>query len=381
MVQPMTGIVFWTDSEYVATEAIQLEYAYMKYGDIVSQADTFNWAPVDRLLSQVANRGHQAILRFYYVYPGQATTVPQYIKANPTYQETRGQSEGQTTWFPDWSFAELQRFTLDFYSRFAARYDNDPRIAFLQVGFGLWAEYHIYDGPMQLGKTFPSKTFQAQFIRHMGTAFTVLPWSISIDAADEEVGPFGDDPGLLAVSFGLFDDSFLHKTHDQYNADCFGFFDYERRYRQAPMGGELSYYTDYDQRHALDPQGPYGTSFEQLAARYHISYMIGNDQPGYQTLARIRQAGMATGYRFKITSFSASADQSRVTVTNSGIAPLYADAYVAVNGVRAGRSLKGLLPGQSLSVTVASGGQNPRLTIQCDRLVNGQAIGYEADLP
>ncbi|MFZ1984825.1 MAG: DUF4832 domain-containing protein, partial [Desulfatitalea sp.] len=230
-------------------------------------------------------------------------------------------------------------------------------------------------------KTFPSKTFQAQFIRHMGDRFEALPWSISIDAADDTVSPFADDASLLAVEFGLFDDSFLHETHDEYNADCFAFFDFEQRYRHSPMGGELSYYSDYDQRHALDLQGPYGISFEQLAAQYHITYMIGNDQPEYQTMARIRQAGMAIGYRFKITQFSASATQSRITVENTGIAPLYADAFVAVNGVRAQQSLKGLLPSQSQTVTVASGGSNPQLTIQSDRLVAGQAIGFEANLP
>ena len=34
---------------------------------------------------------------------------------------------------------------IDTPEEFAARYDDDPRIAFLQVGFGLWGEYHIYD--------------------------------------------------------------------------------------------------------------------------------------------------------------------------------------------------------------------------------------------
>ena len=88
-----------------------------------------------------------------------------------------------------------------------ARYDADPRLAFLQVGFGLWAEDHVYD------------------------------------------------PGERLAS---------------------------------PVGGELSYYTDYDQEHALDlPDGPHGVAFETLAAEYNVSYMIGNDQPDYQSWARI----------------------------------------------------------------------------------------------
>lgn len=61
------------------------------------------------------------------------------------------------------------------------------------------------------------------------------------------------------------------------------------------MGGELNYYTDHDQQHALDPEGPHGISFEQMAAQYHISYMIGNDQPEYQSMARIEEAGLSTG--------------------------------------------------------------------------------------
>lgn len=391
-VQPMTGIVLWTDSNNRQTDAIQLEYAYMKYSDIISRKGQYNWQSVDDLLDEVASRGHQGILRFYYVEPGDdPTTVPQYIKKSDGYNETQGMSEGEVTWFPDWSFAELRAFTLDFYKRFAERYDGDPRLAFLQVGFGLWAEYHIYSGPMTLGKTFPSKAFQADFIRHMDKVFKTLRWNISIDAAESNVGPFSDEPELLNRHLGLFDDSFLHKTHHEYNADCFKFFDYQERHKTAPMGGELSYYTyeddpnpdldvNHDQIHALDPNGPHGIPFEQLAAQYHISYMIGNDQPKYQLMPRIEEAGMATGYKFKVTSFKASSSQSKVVVQNIGIAPIYYDAYPTVNGVRATASLKGLLQGESKEHSIPSGGETPALTIECDRLVPEQTIEFEADL-
>ena len=69
-----------------------------------------------------------------------------------------------------------------------------------------------------------------------------------------------------------------------------------------------------------------------------------------------------------------------MTVANRGVAPIYHDAYLAVNGVRSERSLKGLLPGASRTDEIASGGSSPRLTIACDRLVPGQSIDYEADL-
>ena len=62
------------------------------------------------------------------------------------------------------------------------------------------------------------------------------------------------------------------------------------------------------------------------------------------------------------------------------MAPIYYDAFVAVNGVRAKESLKYLQPGEARQFTVASGGKNPTLTIECDRLVAGQRIEFEAGL-
>ena len=347
---------------------------------IVAAADTYDWSAFDAFLERIASRGHQAVVRFYYVYPGAATTVPDYIKDLPDYQETLGTSEGQATYFPDWTHAELMRFHLDFYTRFAERYDADARIAFLQVGFGLWGEYHIYDGPNTIGEQFPSKAFQETFLRHLEATFVITHWSISIDAGDDYYSPFSAVPDLLQIAFGNFDDSFMHEEHADYNEDMWDFFGHPLRYAHSPHGGELSYYSNYDQQHALDAQGMYGRTYEELSAKFHISYMIGNDQPRHQSDARIREAGMANGYRFEVLSFRASSDHSLVRVRNIGIAPIYYDAFVTVDGVRALESLKGLLPGETREYQVQAGGISPSLSIECDRLVAGQRIGFQADL-
>ena len=51
-----------------------------------------------------------------------------------------------------------------------------------------------------------------------------------------------------------------------------------------------------------------------------------------------------------------------------------------MNGIRSKETLKYLQPGKSKQYTVSSGGKNPQLTIECDRLAPGQQIEYEADL-
>jgi hypothetical protein len=371
-VQPMTGIVMWEDSENSRTDAISLEYSYLRYDEVVKARGRYDWSVVERKLNSAASRKHQAILRFYETWPGHETTVPEYIKALPDYQETRAKSQGRDTSFPDWSHPEYRRFFLEFYERLAAKYDRDPRLAFLEVGFGLWAEYHIYSGPEVLGKTFPSKEFQAQFFRHLAEVFQETPWMISQDAHEGHRAPFADEPELLDLEFGIFDDTFHQAWRPGYNLEGWEFFGRDR-WQHSPCGGEIVIRNRERSEQVAE-------AWAREAASFHITFMICEGWPRRTTMDRIREHSLACGYRFAITAFEVSSTAARVTVRNTGVAPIYYDAFVAVNGVRAEDSLKGLLPGEERGFTVASGGVDPRLTIECDRLVPGQRIEFEANL-
>ena len=380
-VQPMTGIVLWTDNSRNKTDDIQLEFSYMLYNDVCKEKDVFDWTPMDRLLEKVAERGHQAIVRFRYTYVGQKCAVPDYIKALPDYEETVGQSEGATTYFPDWRCEELKRFHKEFHRRFAERYDSDPRLAFVQTGYGLWAEYHIYDGPFIMGRTFPDKDFQAEFMRDMAEWFHHTTYSISIDAADNTYGPFQKNKDLLSLRFGNFDDSFMCADHDGYNYRSWKYFG-EERYKTAPFGGEFSYYTSSDQRHCLDAEGMHGRVFEDEVAKYHMTYISGDGQPRYQSWDRIREASLSMGYKFTVKDFLIKEDIARILVANTGVAPIYRDAYVAVDGVRSDWSLAELMPGEEkwLEFKVDGLSADSVVSIECDHLVPGQRIGFEADI-
>ncbi|MBL4631797.1 MAG: hypothetical protein JKY14_11770 [Paraglaciecola sp.] len=384
----MTGIAFWTDNTQALDnlgDTVQLEFSYMLFSDIVQQVGEYDWQVVDDLLDDITGRGHQAILRFRYTYPGYtAVSVPDSIANSASYRIMIDKVENQDTFLPDWSNAALQDFSLQFFVDFAARYDGDPRLAMLQVGFGSYAEYHLYDGPVSLGRNFPSKPFQESFFEVMIANFTSTQWSVSIDAANDEYSPLADNSALKNAHFALFDDSFMHETHSnnnaEYNRASWLFFGTDR-YHASMLGGEFNYYSDYDQQHVLSlPNGPWGRSFESFAEQYNFSYIIGNEQYAYQSAARIKQASLATGYKFNIDSFAASSTQTSVTISNTGIAPIYYDAYPAIDGTRSPISLKGLLPGQSLDFEFAVGGSAPVLSIQSDHLVAEQSIEYSADL-
>ena len=111
-VQPMTGIVLWSTNEAVASTPIQLEYSYFTYAKVVAEKGEYNWSSLDRLLDQVAGRGHQAIIRFHDTYVGAKTGVPKYITELAGYETTKAKSEGKDTEFPDWSHPELRRFAI-----------------------------------------------------------------------------------------------------------------------------------------------------------------------------------------------------------------------------------------------------------------------------
>lgn len=383
-VQPMTGIVLWNTSGSVKKDYVQLEYSYMLYNDVCKEKDVFDWTPMDKLLEQVAARGHQAVVRFRYTYPGYASAVPDYIKKMDGYEAIWAKADGRSredTEYPDWRCEELRRFHLEFHRRFAERYDKDPRLAFVETGFGHWAEYHVYDGKYIDGQTFPSKEFQAEFLPKMDEWFKETPWLISIDASDSKYAPFRKQKELLDLNFGNFDDSFMCEDWDGYNWSCWTFFGKER-YKKAPAGGEFSYYSSYDQKHVLDKEGMYGRVFEDVVAKVHMTFIIGNDQPGKQKPERITEAAMSMGYRFEVRDFKVLEGKSaEVLIANVGVAPIYRDAFVEVEGVRGDLNLRTLMPGDEAWVTIACEAKtSSRPAIACDHLVEGQDIQYQADI-
>lgn len=378
-VQPMTGIVLWNTSGSVKKDYVQLEFSYMLYNDVCKEKDVYDWTPMDKLLEQVAARGHQAVVRFRYTYPGyDPGAVPDYIKEWPGYEATHAKSEGRMTEFPDWRCEELQRFHMEFHRLFAERYDKDPRLAFVETGFGLWAEYHIYDGPCIMGKTFPSHDFQAQFLPKMDEWFQDTPWLFSIDAADSKYAPFHKQKELLELHFGNFDDSFMCEDWSGYNWSSWKFFG-EDRYKKGPAGGEFSYYTNYDQKHALDKEGMYGRVFEDVVAKVHMTFIIGNDQPGKQTPERIAEAAMSMGYRFEIRDFVIG-ENARILIANVGVAPIYRDAFLELDGVKGELNLRTLMPGEEAWVTFPHATVESVPHIVCDHLVPGQEIQYQASI-
>lgn len=403
-IQPMTGMVLWPEQAAALQSthgaSLALEFSYIQPCRLVTGKKNgqleYDWSMLDQMLDAAAGRGHQMVVRFPLCYPSNrnncinkkgGTYVPAYIREMADYKETYSADPGGDgpTYYPDWSHSELQWFVKQFYQDLAARYNRDPRLAFVEVGFGHWGEYHTYGTPVKFGKNFPTKAYQRELFQLLDRVMEI-PWLISIDAGDSEYSDVCTHDATKDLPFGLFDDTFMHAEHeisqgDGWNEQCWQWSGLER-WKKSVCGGEVSYYTSNDQHSFLNPKGMYGVTWEQAAKKYHMTFVICNDAPAgqYFTPERVREAGMASGYRFKVLSCETNGTNSRVTVTNTGIAPLYRDAYVTVGGVRAKESLRGLLPGEKktyrVEKTVAT---VDNVSITSDLILPSQEIEFDAE--
>ena len=401
-VQPMTGLVLWNDlaAEMHATHgsSLALEFSYIQPCRLLTGKQDgkiqYDWTYLEDKLSAAAARGHQMVVRFPLCYPSNrnncidkvgGTYVPAYIRALPDYHETFAANPGGDgpTWYPDWSNSELQWFVMQFYTDLAERYGRDPRLAFVEVGFGHWAEYHTYGTEPQFGVNFPTRAYQREFFLHLAKVLP-MPWMISVDGGDEYYSDVCTHEQTKDLAFGLFDDTFMHAEHeiaqgDGWNERCWQASGADR-WKTGVCGGEISYYTPDDQHNFLNPDGMYGFTWEQAAAKYHMTFVICNDatRGDYFSPERVAEAGIASGYNFKILACETNGTDSRITITNTGIAPIYRDAFITVDGVRAEQSLCGLLPGEECTYTVQAVATPSNVRITSDFILPSQEIEFEA---
>lgn len=372
-VMPLKGLVLWPDMARERPDfsnSVSLEFSYVLPCDIVkgySDDGTIvcDWTAVEDVLGDVASRGHQAILRFRYEYPGEelggvagATAVPACVKSRADYHETFASNpDGDgPTHYADWSNRALREMTRAFCRSFAAKYDADPRLAFVEVGFGHWAEYHISGTELRPGVNFPPLDYQAAFLREMDSIFKETPWLVSIDAAEPSRSPAAADPGLRCLGFGVFDDSFMHRRHeiaqgDGYNERCWFAFG-TNRWQRAPFGGEISCFSRREQREFLGAKGLYGVRWRSAASKYHVTFMIANDAPNGRkvTPCEFAAASALCGWDFRLVGRECGDGRTVLRVRNDGLAPAYHDIRVRLGGVRSAETLRGLLPGEERAV-------------------------------
>jgi len=154
---PLRGFVPYASTKQTADAfPHSMEWFYLPLSDVVTGPDTYDWTPLEKQLTAIAGRGHQAIFRFH---------------------------------------------------AFGVRYDGDVRVAYLTAGlYGFWGEWHVHDHPFpgeSSGWSITQKNKDALLQAYV-ESFHRTPVLVRVPDVTE-------DRELLA-HFGFHDDSFLQDT-------------------------------------------------------------------------------------------------------------------------------------------------------------------------
>jgi hypothetical protein len=365
---PLKGLV-----PYAGDHAVQfphsLEFNYLSLGALVKGRDQYDWAPLERLIGTIAERGHQTVFRVYSEYPGTSGALPtflldeglkveRYLNTNdvpPTPNET-----------PDYKNPALRECLVRFIAALGKRYDGDPRIGFITAGLlGAWGEWHNWPRD----ELFADIALQNDVMTAYEKAFARTPVLLRYPAGDGDArhAPNGSRP------FGYHDDSFAWGTLETGRPGDNWFYMHALRnagaaamekWRTQPIGGEIrpeAWGIVFDEGSARPELQDFGRCVEAT----HVTWLMDTGMfRGPRNAARIARAAAAVrrmGYDFTVASVELGRPKNgRVDVawevTNRGVAPFYADWPATIGLLRDGAvvrsapavgKLAGILPGEA----------------------------------
>lgn len=356
-VNPFTGGVAWETGSHA--DVLSMEWAFIGLSQVLPLCSGgFDWTTVDDFLASVDARGHQGILRPIVFGPGYGDEnyAPSDLMVNAfVYEATTFDN-------PVWNEASVQACVLKFIDAFAARYKNDQRVAYIQMGLvGLWGEQHLDGGPYNVA-SFPSFTFQKTMINHFidgfGHTSSDLLTGLSLDSAQDHGFFSSSDTSLDNQRFGFFDDSLLtanHAANNNWRQDVAPAAQLAL-HKQHGWGGEAYWSGCNSNGSWTTPPNDCGNgeTLSDQAERIGLNYMLGS--PAFEdnsiSAATLLTASQMMGYKFTATAVSRlDVNNINVTVLNTGVAfSPYKVEVCTIQGC--GGDLITLAPGASEVITV-----------------------------
>src|SRR5262245_48856501 len=157
---PLKGFVPFGKSQTAFPHS--MEWSYFAWKDLQTDYEQFDWRALDSFLADAAARGHQTAFRVYADYPDTPYGVPSFLAEVPKHAYSAfGNGTHATSYSPDYDNQDLKRAMLNIIRALGERYDGDPRLGFVVVGFvGFWGEWHTYRSECDCDTWMPSRQTQ-----------------------------------------------------------------------------------------------------------------------------------------------------------------------------------------------------------------------------
>lgn len=383
-----------------------MEFNYLPVSAVVIGQGEYDWKPFEKLLNDIAGRGHQAVVRFFLEYPGKKEGIPQYLVKGGlkvhTYVNTNTQPLPPTeVSTPDYSDANLRQMLKDFIAAWGKKYDGDPRLGFITAGLlGTWGEWHDY--PHE--ELYASKAVEIEVMDAYEAAFKITPVLLRYPAGEKH---YAHAPNA-ARKFGYHDDSFAWATLETRKKSDDWFFvpllkaagkDALEKWKTQPIGGEIrpeAWGKVFDE----NPGKKEIQNFRQCVLETHATWMMDSGMfEKKQNAARIQRAEEEVrrmGYEFFVRAITIAIAEKKISVKieieNRGIAPFYYDwpaefALIAADGKIAKTfagtgKLSGILPDaprewvDELDASGIAAGKYKLALRVANALKNGHPVGF-----
>lgn len=382
-----------------------MEFNYLPYSALVIGYDEFDWQPLEKMLNEIASRGHQAVFRIFLEYPGKSGAIPGFLVKDGLkvhkWQDT-GSRPPTSRETPDYEDRNLRKSLRNFLIAFGQKYDGDPRIGFITAGLlGAWGEWHTW--PRE--ELFASRTVQLEVMDAYEAAFRITPVLLRYPAGKNDDRKAGN----ADRAFGYHDDSFAWATlHTGRKNDEWFYMTAlkaagpaaEAKWKTHPIGGEIrpeAWGRVFDEKPGLNQI----QNFRECVETTHVTWLMDSGLfEKNQKADRIRRAEEQVrrmGYEFhvpEVTTNLAKDDRLVVTVRieNRGVAPFYYDwkpEYGLLTNGKAVKtwagngSLSNLLPGdrprvwmETLDVSAVKAGSYTLAVRVPNPLKNGQPVRF-----
>ncbi|MEO1085975.1 MAG: hypothetical protein AAFY88_17185, partial [Acidobacteriota bacterium] len=319
---PLRGLMPYQASGGFSGFPHSLEYQYLAMRDLMTGPATFDWAPLEALLDDVASRGKQTVFRVYLDFPNccpagsYQSGVPDFLFAGSGAVTLTSYPEHGGGMSPDYDNERLLVAVEQLAVALGAAYDGDPRIGFVQVGVvGMWGEWHTYpyDGFEQSPNLMPTLASQARVLRAYGEAFASTRLVVSQDGMDQFDASTPCGAGSIcpadfaALGVGFHDDNFCVGTYDAAN-NLEWYFQpklvargLDELWRQQPIGGEIQPAIQAE----LFTAGWTGQSYFEAVNAVHASFLLNQfafePDGNADRVARTLAGAAHLGYRLRVT--------------------------------------------------------------------------------
>ncbi len=354
---PLRGLVPYVGNGVEGAFPHSMEFQYFALSELMTGWGSYDWMPLESKLEEVRKRGKQLVFRVYCEYPGKSDGFPAFLKAEGV-RVTAWHADGLNL-TPDYGNPVVRKAMSRFITAMGAKYDGDPRVAFITAGMlGRWGEWH--DDPRN--DHWAPEVTQVEVMDAFATAFRKTQVLLRYPSA----GRGGAVAANVDRAFGYHDDSFGWATLDAGNEDKRWHFmalmnaaGAGEKWKLVPIGGEIRpelWETEFTGKPTKS-----GQDFAACVEQTHASWLLDSGMFSKSALADERRVARALretgrmGYELYISSATLDKGQLTLVVENRGVAPFY-DAW-PVEAEAGGKHLDqkwqvtGILPGMPVRWT------------------------------